>query len=398
MKSCIKFLPIAVALALSACGGKSGEAASSGSSACGKLAADESCVLIGSAEPTTGGIAHWGKGNEHAIQLAFDEINAKGLTIGGKKVKLGVLYEDDAADPKQGPLVAQKLVDAGVVGVVGHLTSGVSIPASSVYSAAGVVQVSPSSTNPDYTLKSSKTPKGSVSAYRVVATDTRQAPALGKYMLDHGAKNVAVLDDATQYGKGLSDEVAKVLQAGGAKVAVRESATDKTADFKAVLTQIKAQNPDFIFWGGMDDTAATLVKQMKELGISAKLVGADGVCTAKFIELAAAASRGVVCSQAGMPLEKMAKGVEFDSKFKKAYPNEAVQVYAPFAYDAAYAIVEAMKLADSTDREAIAAAMPKVNFEGLIGPISFDDKGDIKNGAVTVFEIADKPEVMEIVK
>ena len=148
----------------------------------------------------------------------------------------------------------------------------------------------------------------------------------------------------------------------------------------------------------MDDTAATLVKQMKELGISAKLVGADGVCTAKFIELAAAASRGVVCSQAGMPLEKMAKGVEFDSKFKKAYPNEAVQVYAPFAYDAAYAIVEAMKLADSTDREAIAAAMPKVNFEGLIGPISFDDKGDIKNGAVTVFEIADKPEVMEIVK
>jgi branched-chain amino acid transport system substrate-binding protein len=320
------------------------------------------------------------------------------LLIGGKKVKLALVGEDDAGDPKQGPIVAQKLVDAGVVGVVGHLNSGVSIPASTVYANNGLVQVSPSSTNPDYTLKSSKTPKGAISAYRVVATDAQQGPALAKYMLAHGGKNVAVLDDATQYGKGLADQVASSITAGGAAVVSREAATDKTTDFKAVLTEIKAKNPDYVFWGGMDDTAATLVKQMRELGMTAKLVGADGACTDKFIELSGEAGKGVICSQAGMPLSQMAKGAQFNTDYEKAFPGQKVQIYSPFSYDATFAIVAAMKLANSTDPEAIAAAMPKVSFDGLIGNIAFDDKGDIKGGAISIFEVKDKLEVAEIVK
>ncbi|MFB2539111.1 MULTISPECIES: branched-chain amino acid ABC transporter substrate-binding protein [unclassified Acinetobacter] len=406
MNATLKILSLSMAIGLAACGGgnKTETAASGGTSAgtsadCGTLAADQICVKIGSGEPKTGAIAHLGKDNENGSQLAVNEINAKGdLVIGGKKVKLVLVGEDDAGDPKQGATVAQKLVDAGVVGVVGHLNSGVSIPANNIYARAGIVQVSPSSTNPDYTLKSTKTPKGSVSAYRVVATDALQGPSVAKYMLKVGAKNVAVLDDATQYGKGLADQVAKSMTEGGATVAVREAATSTTTDFKSILTKIKSSNADYIFWGGMDDTAATLVKQMKELGMTTKLASADGACTDKFIELSGEAGKGVVCSQAGMPLEQMAKGAEFKTNYEKAFAGQKVQIYAPFAYDAVYTIVEAMKLANSTDVEAIAAAMPKVNYQGVIGPIAFDEKGDIKGGAVSIYEVADKLKVVEVVK
>ncbi len=401
MHNVFKLLPLTAAIALAACGGgdKAAGGAAGGDSACGKLAADEVCVKIGSGAPKTGGIAHLGKDNENGVQLAVNEINAKGnLVIGGKKVKLAMVGEDDAGDPKQGPVVAQKLVDAKVVGVVGHLNSGVSIPANAVYAAAGLAQISPSSTNPDYTLKGNKTPKGSVSSYRVVATDAQQGPSLAKYMLAHNGKSVAILDDATQYGKGLADQVEKTMKEGGANVVNREAATDKTTDFKAVLTKIKGLNPDYIFWGGMDDTAATLVKQMKELGIAAKLVSADGACTDKFIELSGAAGKGTICSVAGMPLEKMPKGKDFTANYEKTFAGQKVQIYSPFSYDATYAIVEAMKIANSYDPEAIAAAMPKVNFEGLIGQIAFDDKGDIKGGAISIFEAKDKLEVVDIIK
>ncbi len=172
-------LPLMLGLLLVGCSGANKASEGGGKSACGMLAADEICVKIGSGEPKTGGIAHIGKDNENGVQLAINDINAKGdLVIGGKKVKLVMIGEDDASDPKQGTIVAQKLVDAKVAAVVGHDNSGVSIPANAIYSAAGLVQVSPASTDPDYTLKSKRTPQGSVSAYRVVATDTEQAPAL----------------------------------------------------------------------------------------------------------------------------------------------------------------------------------------------------------------------------
>ena len=403
MNKLFRLLPVAAALSLAACGGNtsgSDKASSSGSNACGKLAADEVCVSIGSAAPKTGGISHLGKDIENGVMLAVQEINAKGdLTIGGKKVKLAVLGEDDAADPKQGPIVAQKLVDAGVVGVVGHLNSGVSIPANAVYAGASVVQVSPASTNPDYTLKSTKTASNLVDAYRVLATDAKQGPALAKYMLAHQAKNVAVLDDSTQYGKGLADQVDKSLKEGGSNIIGRESATDKTADFKAILTELKAKNPEYVFWGGMDDTAATLVKQMQELGMSAKLVAADGACTDKFIELAGSSGGNMICSQAGLPLSQMAKGEQFSANYEKAFGGQKPLIYSPFSYDATYAIVEAMKLANSTEREAVVAAMPKVQFDGLSGKIAFDDKGDIREGTVSIFEVKDKKlSVADVIK
>ena len=389
MQKMWKLLPLVAAVSLAACTKPADTApkADAGAAAGG----DSITVKIGSGAPKSGGIAHLGADNEMGAQLAINEINAKGdLKIGGKKVILELMGEDDAGDPKQGTTVAQKMVDAKVVGVVGHLNSGVSIPANAIYAAAGIVQVSPSSTNPDYTLKGNKTPGGSVSSYRVVANDVQQGSAIGKYVLKQGAKSMAILDDATQYGKGLADYVEKTVKEGGASITSREALTDKTTDFKGALTKLKAENPDYIFWGGMDDTGAALSKQMKELGMTAKLTSADGACTDKFIELAGAAGKGVICSQAGMPLSKMAKGVEFNTNYEKAFPGQKVQIHSPFSYDATYALVEAMKIANSTDPEAIAAAMPKVNFEGLIGQIAFDEKGDIKGGVITVQEIKNK--------
>ena len=394
MYQAFKFLPLVAAVALVACGGDKS------SDACGKLDAGQICVKIGHGAPRTGGIAHLGKDNENGAQLAVNEINAQGgIKVGDKVVKLALVGEDDAADPKQGPVVAQKLVDAGVVGVVGHLTSGVTIPANAVYAKAGMAQISPSSTNPDYTLKGEKTPKGSVSTYRMVATDAMQGPAMGRFMLNKGAKTVAILDDSTQYGKGLADQVEKTLKDGGVQIVAHEASTAVTTDFKAILTKIKGMNPDYLFWGGMDDTAASLVKQMKELGMTTKLASADGPCTKKFIDLAGDAGEGVVCSQAGMPLSKMAKGAEYNANYEKTFAGQKVQIYSPFAYDAVYALAEAMKISGSTEREAIAAAMPKVNFSGLTGQVAFDEKGDIKGGAISIFQVINKNlEVIDIIK
>lgn len=330
-----KILPIAAAVALvAACGKKEEKPVESAAPAPAATAAadtsgGETIVKIGHAAPLTGGIAHLGKDNENGARLAVEEVNKDGLTINGKKIKLELVGEDDAADPKTGTAVAQKLVDAKVVAVVGHLNSGVSIPASKIYSDAGIVQISPSSTNPDYTKQGFKT------TYRVVATDAQQGPALANYAAKTlHAKTVAIVDDATAYGKGLADEFEKTSKADGVNVVAREATNDKATDFKAILTKIKGKKPDVIMYGGMDATGGPFAKQAKELGITAKIVGGDGVCTDKVAELAGDAVDNLICSEAGLALSKMEKGADFEKRYQARF-NSPVQIYAPFTYDAA---------------------------------------------------------------
>ncbi|WP_424192425.1 branched-chain amino acid ABC transporter substrate-binding protein [Ampullimonas aquatilis] len=387
-------------LALSACSKKE-EAAPAPSSAAPAATTETAptVVLIGHVAPLTGGIAHLGKDNENGARLAVEEINKAGLEIGGKKIKLELVAEDDAADPKQGTTVAEKLVDEKVVAVVGHLNSGVSIPASTIYARAGIPQISPSSTNPNYTLKADKTEKGMVATYRTIATDAQQGPAIANYAIKTmGAKSIAVIDDATEYGKGLADIVEKVAKEAGINVVAHEATTNTAKDFKAILTKLKATKPDVIMFGGMDDVAAPMARQMKELGMKMHLMGGDGACTDKFIELAGDASEALICTEAGLPLSKMPKGEEFRAHYKERF-NSEVQVYGPFAYDAVYVLVDAMKRAGSTEPEKIIAALPQTKTDGVSGTVEFDEKGDLKNGAITVYEIkAGKKEVAEIVK
>ncbi|WP_371816572.1 branched-chain amino acid ABC transporter substrate-binding protein [Polynucleobacter sp. MWH-UH25E] len=364
------------ALILTACG-KGGDKAAA-------VPADGVEVKIGHVAPLTGPIAHLGKDNENGARLALEEINKAGLTIDGKKAVLTLVPEDDAEDPKTATQVAQKLVDAKVVGVVGHLNSGTSIPASKIYSDAGITQISPSSTNPDYTKQGFKT------TYRLVATDAQQGPALGNYVANTlKAKTVAIIDDSTQYGKGLADEFEKTVKAAGLKVVTREASNNKATDFKAILTKVKGSKPDVIMYGGMDATGGPLAKQASELGIKAKIVGGDGMCTEKLIELAGEAVVNVTCSEAGKALSKMAQGADFQKRYKERF-NSDVQIYAPFTYDAVYVLVDAMKRANSTDPAKILVAMPDTKMNGLIGNIAFDSKGDMKEGVITLYDFKDK--------
>ena len=348
----------------------------------GSAFAQDLVVKIGHVGPTSGAIAHLGKDNENGARMAIDALNAKGVTIGGKKAKFELLAEDDGADPKQGTAAAQKLVDAKVNGVVGHLNSGTSIPASKIYSDAGVPQISPSATNPKFTRNGYKT------TFRVVADDVHLGGTLGKYAVQKvKGKSIAVIDDRTAYGQGVADEFEKGVKAAGGKTVAREFTNDKATDFTAILTSIKAKKPDVVFFGGMDAVAGPMLRQMKQLGINAKFMGGDGICTAELAKLAgdAMADGQVVCAEAGGVEGPHAKAMdEFKAKFKAKF-NMDVQIYAPYVYDATMAMVAAMQKANSTDPKKYLPALASIKHEGVTGTIAFDPKGDIKNGALTLY-------------
>lgn len=372
----------AAAMTLAACGKQEQPAASDASApAAAASTGGDVTVKIGQVSPMSGPISHLGKDNEFGAKLAIEDLNAEGVEIGGKKVKFELVSEDDQGDPKIGTQVAQRLVDAGVVGVVGHLNSGTTIPASKIYSDAGLPQISPSATNPDYTKQGFKT------TFRVIANDVQQGTALGQFAADGlKAKKVAIIDDRTAYGQGLADEFEKAVKAKGVDVVKREFTTNTATDFNAILTSIKATKPDVIFYGGMDAQAGPLAKQMNRLGIKAKLMGGDGWQTPEFIKLAGEASEGQYSSSCGVPRDKMPGFAAFNDKFKAKF-NTEVQIYAPYEYDAVRVLVDAMKRAKSTDPKVYLPEVGKTDYTGVTGHIAFDDKGDIKNGAVTVYQV-----------
>jgi len=350
-------------------------------------------VKIGHVAPLMGPNAHLGKDTENGARLAVEEINAKGLVINGQKVTLELDAQDDASDPRQGTQVAQKLVDDHVVAVVGHMNSGTSIPASKIYSDAGIVEISPSATNPAYTLQGFKT------AYRVVATDAQQGPALANYAKGTlKAKSVAIVDDATAYGQGLANEFEKQARADGLTVLSHDATTDKAVDFRSILTKIKGEHPDIIMYGGMDATGGPFAKQARQLAINARVLGGDGLCADSLAELAGDAADNVVCSIAGMPLAKMPDGPAFEKRYEARF-HQHVQLNAPFAYDAVYIIVDAMKRAGSTQAADILAAMPQTNFTGVLGQTQFDSKGDLKQGAISLYDYrSGKQNLLDVVK
>src|SRR5690349_6708080 len=281
-------------------------------------------VTLGVAGPLTGSIAHQGKDDENGVALAIEQANAKKLVIGGKPVSFRMLSEDDQGDPKIGTLVAQKFVDAKVAAVIGHLNSGVTIPASEIYNKAGIPVISGSATNPTLTERNLKT------VFRTVGRDDQQGPAIAAYIAGElKGKKVAIIDDKTAYGEGIANEVEKTLKGAKVNVVARERTTDKETDFKAILTKIKAKNPDVVFHGGMDATGGPLLKQARELGIKAVFAFGDGACTNEMSKLAGAASEGMACSQAGLPAEAASK--EFKDSFTSKYGE--IKQYAPYFYD-----------------------------------------------------------------
>src|SRR5574341_2360213 len=281
-------------------------------------AQDVQVVKIGHVGPVSGAQAHYGKDNENGARMAIEELNAQGLTIGGKKVKFELVAEDDGADPKQGTSAAQKLCDAKVAGVVGHLNSGTTIPASKIYNDCGIPQISPSATNPKYTQQGFKT------AFRLLANDN----ALGAGLALHAANNlklkkVAVIDDRTAYGQGVAEVFKNTAKARGIQIVDDQYTTDKATDFMAILTAIKSKNPDAVFFGGMDPQGGPMLRQMEQLGMgNVKYFGGDGICTAKLAELSAGAKTlgNVICAEGGASLEKMPGGKAWKAKYDAKYP------------------------------------------------------------------------------
>ena len=366
------------------------------STACGKKESVENAnqvvVKIGSVSPLTGPQSHLGKDNENGARMAVDEANTQHILLGGKPAKFVLISEDDAADPKTATIVAQKLADQKINGVIGHLNSGTSIPASKIYHDAGIAQISPSATAIKYTAQGYNT------AFRVMTNDAQQGHVLGQFAVTKmGAKKIAIIDDRSAYGQGLADEVEKAAKAAGAEIVAREYTTDKSTDFTAILTSIKSKNPDLIFFGGMDPQAAPMVQQMKRLGLSAQFLGGDGVQTTEFLHLAGADGEGVTASNPGVPLAGMPGGVAFQQKFNAKYGK--IQNYAPYAYDAVNVMIDAMRRADSADPAKYLAQLGKTSFTGVTGNIQFDAKGDLTNGNVTLYQVKNgKWEPLETVK
>jgi branched-chain amino acid transport system substrate-binding protein len=349
-------------------------------------AQDVQVVKIGHVAPMSGPQAHYGKDNENGVRMAIEELNAQNLTIGGKKVKFEIAAEDDAADPKQGTAAAQKLCDAKVAGVVGHLNSGTTIPASKIYNDCGIPMVTGSATNPGLTKPGYKT------TFRIIANDNALGAGLALYAADVAKlKRIAVIDDRTAYGQGVADVFKKIASSKGVKIVDEQYTTDKATDFMAILTAIKSKNPDGVFYGGMDAQAGPMLRQLEQLGMTnVKFFGGDGICTTEIAKLSGGSKvlSNVVCAEGGASLTKMPGGTAWKAKYDAKFPSQ-FQIYSPYTYDATFVLVDAMKRANSVDPKVYTAKLRDANFTGVTAKIAFEPNGEIKNPAMTLYTYKD---------
>lgn len=340
----------------------------------------EVTVTLGHVAPLSGALAHLGKDNENAALLAIDDLNAQKLEIGGAIVTFALQSEDDQGSPDQAPVVAQKLVEQKVSGVIGHLSSGTTIPASKVYFEAALPQVSGSSSNPLYTQQ------GYSTAFRTIANDVQQAKALVEFAQKLGAQKIVVVDDSNVAGLGQADEFRKAAAELGLKVVASHSVAPDETDFKAVLNKIKAKKPDLILFTGMDVQAGPFLQQMQAAKLKASFLTPDGACTPETIKLAGEAAEGQYCSLPGLPLDKMPKGPDFKARYATKY-NQEVQLYAPYVYDAVMVVADAMQRANSVEPAQYLAELPKTRYAGVSASIEFDEKGDLKDGAISLYQV-----------
>ena len=352
----------------------------------GMVSAQDAVVKIGHVAPMSGSQAHYGKDNENGVRMAIEELNTQNVVIGGKKIKFELVAEDDAADPKQGTAVAQKLCDSKVAGVVGHLNSGTTIPASKVYNDCGIPMVTGAATNPNLTKPGYKT------TFRIIANDNALGAGLAFYAADAlKLKTVAIIDDRTAYGQGVAEVFKKTALTKGMTVVDEQFTTDKATDFMAILTAVKSKKPDAVFFGGMDAQGGPMLRQMEQLGMSnVKFFGGDGICTAEVAKLSGGAKtmNNVICAEGGSSLVKMPGGEVWKKRYDAKYPSQ-FQIYSPYTYDATFLLVDAMKRANSTDPKVYTPELIKSNFKGVTTTIAFEPNGELKNPAITLYVYKD---------
>jgi branched-chain amino acid transport system substrate-binding protein len=330
---------------------------------------------------------------QRGADLAIEQANASS-TVTAAGLKFSGVPGDDQGDPKTGVTVANTFAsDPALVGVMGHLNSGVSIPASKVYAAKKIVMISPASTNPALTAQ------GLDNVFRVCTTDAVQGPAAASFAFTLlGLKTAYVVDDSTPYGEGLASAFATAFQAAGGKVVGTAKTSDKDTDFTALVTKIKGTTPDVIYYGGIYNAGALFAKQAKDGGIKAPFMGGDGLFDDQFIKLAGApAAEGDFATSVGFPTDKLPAGQDFIAAYTKKYPGQKQAAYDAYAYDATNVIIDAVvkaaqsvgadKVASPAGRAEIIKNVAATNTNGVTGPIAFDSKGDTTNKAITLYTV-----------
>jgi len=367
MKFTSKLLPLSLAVAALCLG------------AMGSAQAEDVVVKIGHTGPLSGSNAFAGKDNENGVRMAIDDINAKKMTVAGKTLKLELVSEDDQCDPKAGVAVAQKMTDAGIKFVMGPYCSGVAIPASKVYDEGGAI-LSTVGSNPKVTMGGYK------SVFRVIAGDNLIGSSMAQYAFTTmKAKTAGVIDDRTAFGQGLADEFVKEAKNLGLTIVGQEYTTNQATDFNAILTNMKAKNPDVIFYGGYAGQAGPMVKQLKGLGIKAKLLGGDAICVAETGKLAGdAANDTVFCAQGGAILDKVAAGPAFKEAYKKKF-NQDPDAYAASFYDQTMFVATIMSKLGTTDAAKVSAELHKASYKGIVTTYAYDDKGNLQKAPITVY-------------
>jgi len=332
-------------------------------------------VTIGIAGPMTGDQSKMGMDFKNGVQLAVDEWNAKGGVLGKKVV---MLVEDDQHDPKQAVAIANKLANEGVAGVIGHFNSSCSIPASLTYEEGGVPMITPATTNPEFTER------GLWNVFRVCGRDDQQGEAAAKFAVDTlGVKRVAILHDKTTYGQGLADQFRDNL-GDSVEVVYYGGVIQGDKDFKSVLTTIKSDNPELLYFGGIYPEGGLIAKQAREIGLDATLFGGDGIIDPKYIEIAGDAAEGTYITFSPDPESIPTAKAFLDVYHKRFGPHGPYSIYA---YDAANILLKSIQDTGSTDGREVADHIRHGSFSGALGTVEFDDKGDNKIAHYVIWQV-----------
>ncbi len=324
-------------------------------------------VKLGVAGPVTGSSASFGAQLKNGTEQAVADINAAGGIL-GQKITLS--YGDDAADPKQGVSVANKFTADGVKFVVGHFNSGVTMPASEVYQENGILEITPSATNPKITER------GMWNIFRTCGRDDQQGAVAGAYIAKNfKGKKIAIIHDKTTYGQGLADETKKKLNAEGIKEAMYEGVNAGEKDYSALVSKIKASGADLVYWGGLYTEGGLIVRQMRDQGVKAVLMGGDGIAADEFASIGGPATEGTLMTYGPDPRNRPEAKAAVEKFRAKKYEPEA---YTLYSYAGVEIIKQAAEAAKSLDPKKVAAQISSgMKFKTVIGELSYDKKGDI---------------------
>lgn len=340
---------------------------------------EDGTVAIGFAGPLSGSSAKVGRSQQHAVELALQEINARNARIGGRRLTFKLISGDDRGDARTAALIADYLVRSRVAAVIGHWNSAASLAAAPIYAAAGIPQIAPGSTGRQLTAE------GHPGVFRIVGHDDDGGAYAGSHVARTLAlQRVTVIEDDTAFGRDLAASFIRSLHDNGMSVAAHESVSAKTSDFNQQLGRIQTRNPQLVFFAGLGAQAAILARNMRRMRIDATLMAADGTAGPLFIELAGPDGVGTLALSPGLPEEKMPGWKAFEKKYRAQY-SEDIERFAPFAYDAAQVLAAAALAANSTEGPRLTAALHAIHYNGLTGTIAFDEQGNLRNAAYTLY-------------